>query len=432
NLHPTEAYVILPPIESPDGGLYHYNPYLHALERRIALPEAFAKRVESHFQSPGFLLGMADIAWREAWKYGERALRYCHHDLGHALAAVSFAANLLGWKATALTSLSDDDISAVLGTSRTDWPEEESEHAQILLFISPAHRRAIPRGLPNDWVRALAGAAIEGRPNRLSPNHVAWPVIEETEQAARKDATPEMSVRFPDRPLVREPASRMSAAELIRRRRSAVAFDGQTTITRDQFVAILDKTLPRHGLAPFDLELGEPAVHLVLFVHRVIGLESGLYLLARRPEDLADLKRSLDRRFLWAEAPGPLPLYLLRAGDFQREAIQLSCRQTIAGHGDFSLGMLARFQSVLERDPWRYKRLFWEAGMIGQILYLEAEAHGVRGTGIGCFFDDEVHQMIGLRTNAYQSLYHFTIGGPVDDPRLTTEPPYGHLPKDRR
>ena len=35
-----------------------------------------------------------------------------------------------------------------------------------------------------------------------------------------------------------------------------------------------------------------------------------------------------------------------------------------------------------------YRRLFWECGLIGQVLYLEAEAAGVRGTGIGCFYDD--------------------------------------------
>ena len=65
--------------------------------------------------------------------------------------------------------------------------------------------------------------------------------------------------------------------------------------------------------------------------------------------------------------------------------------------------------------------------MIGQVLYLEAEAHGVRGTGIGCFFDDAVHEILGLENNQYQSLYHFTIGLPVEDPRLTTYPPYQHL-----
>ena len=29
--------------------------------------------------------------------------------------------------------------------------------------------------------------------------------------------------------------------------------------------------------------------------------------------------------------------------------------------------------------------------------------------------------------NQYQSLYHFTIGKPVEDPHLTTYPPYHHL-----
>ena len=45
-------------------------------------------------------------------------------------------------------------------------------------------------------------------------------------------------------------------------------------------------------------------------------------------------------------------------------------------------------------------------------------------TGIGCFFDDPVHDVLGLRGHAFQSLYHFTVGMPVDDARLTTEPGY--------
>jgi hypothetical protein len=49
----------------------------------------------------------------------------------------------------------------------------------------------------------------------------------------------------------------------------------------------------------------------------------------------------------------------------------------------------------------------------------------VRATGIGCFFDDPVHQVLGFADTAFQSLYHFTVGGPVDDPRLTTLAPYG-------
>jgi len=51
----------------------------------------------------------------------------------------------------------------------------------------------------------------------------------------------------------------------------------------------------------------------------------------------------------------------------------------------------------------------------------------VRGTGIGCYFDDLFHDLLGLSGDRFQSLYHFTLGGPVDDPRLRTLAPYAHL-----
>jgi hypothetical protein len=87
--------------------------------------------------------------------------------------------------------------------------------------------------------------------------------------------------------------------------------------------------------------------------------------------------------------------------------------------------MLARFEPVLRlRGPHAYRELFWEAGIIGQTLYLGAEAAGVRGTGIGCYFDDVMHDALGLRDRTWQSLYHFTIGASVEDARLRSAPGY--------
>jgi hypothetical protein len=133
--------------------------------------------------------------------------------------------------------------------------------------------------------------------------------------------------------------------------------------------------------------------------------------------------------FTWTRPPGcpqELPLFVLEAGNARRLAAQVSCGQAIAGESAFSLGMIAEFEPRLRREgPWFYRRLFWETGVIGQVLYLEAEAHGVRATGIGCFFDDPVHDVLGIEGMSFQSLYHFTTGGAIDDPRLTTLPPYG-------
>jgi len=123
-----------------------------------------------------------------------------------------------------------------------------------------------------------------------------------------------------------------------------------------------------------------------------------------------------------------LPLFLLAEGDARRAAQQTSCDQAIAADGAFAVAMLAEYREPLEAfGPWFYRRLYWETGVVGQVLYLEAEASGIRGTGIGCFFDDLTHRAFGLEGDRFQVLYHFTMGGAVEDPRLQTHPPYQHL-----
>ena len=125
------------------------------------------------------------------------------------------------------------------------------------------------------------------------------------------------------------------------------------------------------------------------------------------------------------DCPEWISLYLLEEGDVRQMAGALACGQAIAADGAFSLGMIAEFEPTLaEYGPWFYRRLFWESGLVGQVLYLEAEAAGVQSTGIGCFLDDPVHDVLGFENHQFQSLYHFTIGGAVVDERLTTLPAY--------
>ena len=87
NLHPTEGYVVLPQIDGLDlkSGLYHYAPKEHGLELRAEFRTEPVERLLAPFPSGAFLFGLTSIHWREAWKYGERAFRYCNHDVGHAI-----------------------------------------------------------------------------------------------------------------------------------------------------------------------------------------------------------------------------------------------------------------------------------------------------------------------------------------------------------
>jgi hypothetical protein len=62
---------------------------------------------------------------------------------------------------------------------------------------------------------------------------------------------------------------------------------------------------------------------------------------------------------------------------------------------------------------------------------MEVWRTGIRATGIGCFFDDVMHQILGIEDHSWQSLYHFTVGGPIDDRRLKTLAPNVHLESPR-
>ena len=439
NLHPTEGYLIAGAIPnlSDTPGVYHYAPMEHVLERRVVYDDADWRALSEGFPAQTFFAGLTSIHWREAWKYGERAYRYCQHDVGHALAALRLAAAMLGWRAVLLDELSDATIASLLGVDRDDgYHELERESPDLILAVfpqaSPASDAEVPRIELASFAEAVTRIAARpwtGTANRLSEDHEDWNVIRGVEDACEKPET-----KSPTRATVKSvesvphPACGQSAMRIIQQRRSAVAMDGETQIPRETFYHMMRRVVPSCCPIPWDTAPAPAQVHFGIFVHRVVGIAPGLYALVRENSAFDALRNAMNPEFVWDTpegCPASLPLYLLAGGDCRQAATAVSCGQDIAGDGAFSLGMIAEFEpGIRQRGAWMYRRLFWETGMIGQVLYLEAEAAGIRATGIGCFFDDPVHEAFGLGGRQYQSLYHFTVGGPVDDARLTTLPPY--------
>jgi SagB-type dehydrogenase family enzyme len=417
NLHPTEAYVVgqlAAPENGSDAGVWHYAPDRHALEQRCTITASAWREATD---PAAFLIALASIHWREAWKYGERAFRYCQHDLGHAIGAIRIAAALYGLHASLLPEWSHADIAALTGIDREqDYVDAEREEPGCVLLLSAA-----PAACDRVAVlTAIGDGQWAGRASQLSEDHVQWTFIDEIAVATRDPG------RMPiPRPVIRaaDAPSAYSAALLLQRR-SAVALDSVSSIEAAAFFNMLQHAMPT-GAPPWDALWWDARIHFALFVHRVDGVPPGLYVLVRNGSALDRLRAACGREFLWTHVHEALPLYLLARGDCRAVARRLSCDQDIAADGFFSLGMLADFDAGLaEGGASFYRHLFWESGFAGQVLYLEAEAAGARATGIGCFYDDPVHDLLGIRDHAFQSLYHFTIGIPVEDTRLTTEPGY--------
>jgi len=282
NLHPTEGYAVVPPLGEIDAGLYHYLARDHALERRATLGTEAAARLVALLPAGGFLVGLSSIHWREAWKYGERAFRYCQHDAGHAIATMRYAAAALGWRALVWDGLGDDRVSALLGLDReadfSDVEPADREHPDAALLVFPGgldpgfSPTASWQASAAEEVVALIRAGVStGRANALSPSHVEWEAIDLVARATRRPAG-EPPTACPgaqsSQPRPR-PSSRAPAATLILQRRSAVALDGRTSISARTFYAMLDHLLPRTGVAPWDVLPWEPQIHAAIFVHRI-------------------------------------------------------------------------------------------------------------------------------------------------------------------
>ncbi len=418
NLHPTEAYVFSSNVPGLDDGLHHYVSRDHALEQRC--------RTTGNPAPARLWIGLSSVHWREAWKYGERAFRYCQLDIGHALGALRYAAAALGWTATVVNGIADTALTGLMGLDRADdFSGVEREDADLLIAIDP--HPAADSGATNDIPDAFETRIGQwaGRANLLDPHpFYRWPVIDQVSRATHGHNTGARSDII-DYPPLRQ-ASEARAADIILGRRSAQRFDSKFTMSADIFYLLLDGLLAR-PVAPWDVWSFVPRLHPILFVHRVEGLEPGFYALPRHPGATRSLRETLRPDFSWQileSAPAHLPFFKLLPTDCRSIARTVSCHQWIASDGCFSLSMLSEFEPIVAANPWRYRQLHWEAGLLGHVLYLEAEAAGLRGTGIGCYFDDALHSLLGIRTMQFQALYHFTVGRPLTDDRIMTLPAY--------
>ena len=120
-------------------------------------------------------------------------------------------------------------------------------------------------------------------------------------------------------------------------------------------------------------------IQLYLYAHRVEGLQSGVYR-------------------LW---PGRAELEQIKSGDQRVAAAGLSLGQELAGNACVAFSMIGDLERAVRAHGDRgYRYVHFEAGAIGHRLYLAAEALGLGATGIGAFYDEEVHRYLNLATRA--------------------------------
>ncbi len=367
NLHPEESYLIT------EKNVYHFNVKDFALEKIAKSEEVLVEN--------GAVFILTSIPLRESWKYGKRALRYCLLDTGHAIAAARFSSNLLGWKMKHITEYADGELEKLIGLDKQNFYRNEEEIFEAAFYLYTDKK-------PKINFKAFKKLEFLLDYSPLTKNSIRWDIVFNTSKHLKREEsfTPE----FKDFPISFSP-SLFNAFEIIKNRRSALDFK-DVYIKKDEFLDILDKTLPRN-IPPFDTNAGLNKIDFVIFANRIDGLENGIYYLDRQ-------NNTLD---------------IIEKGDFSQAAKFINCSQDLGKNSAFSISMVIN-KSEIKKD-YHYKLAMFEAGMIGHILYLESEAKNLRGCGIGCFFDDLISIDI-LNNPNILSLYGFSIGKPILDERI--------------
>lgn len=397
NLHPTEVHLALPTMNDWEAGLYHYRVPEHALEQRGTgnWVRHLQATVAGALPAPALVVVFTTIPWRQAWKYRNRAYRYCLLDAGHACEALAIAARALGWEPRILGQFPDDTLQMSLGLE-DEWP-------LLVVFVGRPDGLAATVGARQPTLHA-------GWPNRLSAKPGRYPAIDEVHQATKTASRgpappcPATSGRIPHEAIaLPAPATSLQPFDrVVRGRRSAHDFlGGSKLMTQAQLATLLDMAcspMEADFTARPDPENSSTRLELMLFAHRVEGLEPGLY----------------------AYEPRQRQLHPLRQGDQQWIAAELSLGQAIAANSCVTFAMVANLEQA-----WRcygergYRYVHFDAGMLGQRLYLAAEALGLRCTGIGAFFDDELNHYLGLPEQR-QVIYELACGYALQDQRLIT------------
>jgi SagB-type dehydrogenase family enzyme len=381
NLHPTETYFALRAFTGMDDGLYHYRADRHAVELRSrgAWTQYLARALEIPWASESpLIVGLTSIFWREAWKYGERAYRYCCHDLGHAMMSVLLAARALGLPGGAVAHFSDLRLARAMVLA-------ESDEAPMAFLVFPPRSGSIE-------FSAAPVESVAGIPSELSAEEVRYELLlgihASTILPEPAGPLPRISMANSDivgsHAALPDPLLDVPLGLTVRRRRSALDFDARTPpMGRDELEQLLDFATRdwradwrgNFGGDSAHVERGADFVTLYIYIHRVRECEPGVYRWNHGNRTLEQLHRC----------------------NAQRVAAYLSLEQALAGNSCFTVSMVADLGEAARAFGNRgYRYIYFEAGAIGQRLYAGAEAQGWNATGIGAFYDDDVHRYLGF------------------------------------
>ena len=366
-LYPTEIYLAARDVQGLKDGLYHYNlEDFSLIHLAPGTPPPFV---------PAPALFLTAIYFRSAWKYRERAFRYCLLDAGHVAENIQLVCPTLGLAAAWETEFDDDALGAYLGL------DPDRERVLALFRLGDGPRATSSAAPPSQTRQALPGeppSLHDQTPQliRLVGRLTAQPLRPAPPRQPQEEPAAPAPIPLPD-PGGNDVAG-PSLVQALQNRRSRRNFKLEALSGNElsrALALILPPALDRH-------------VHLGLVTSSVVSLPDGHY--RYRPEQR--------------------DLILKKAGFLSPALGEAALNQEWVGRAGLVLAVSAPLP-LLEQvlGPRALRLAYLTAGRLGQRSYLAAEVLGWGCCGIGAFFDEELRQVLGLPAEE-SVLYLLSLG----------------------
>lgn len=247
-LYPNELYFQARGVDGIADGIYHYEVSSSslALLQSISNDLGLEPYLGYHTAMKGYLFLVSALYYRSAWKYKDRAFRYCLLDAGHLLGSVEMAALLKPHAVQMVYSLKREALNRMFGFEDREW------------FLSAA-TVAVPQQEQTVTAIEFELPYVDG-----SRTFEPFPLIEEAYEASAVLENCTKSVRAPKFTYQKE-----NLRETIFQRRSQRGF-AEGAITKGQFNYIMDV------IAQPILSDCEEEVNVYVVLNRVLDMPLGL------------------------------------------------------------------------------------------------------------------------------------------------------------
>jgi SagB-type dehydrogenase family enzyme len=421
-LYPIELYVISSKKDVSGGlseGVYHFCPGDFSLTQ-LRDGDYTAKLAEaaggnSNIRSAPITLAFTSMAWRNAWKYGDRSYRHWFWDSGVIAANLLAVAMSAGLRLAPLVmGFVDSEVNDLLCLKQ--GKEAAIVLAPLLIYGSTHVNYSGDSGTDDiGSVRAVANPRYLAISKRETDHPEIWKIHEASSLSSSEKVkgwlrgiappadtaattTRTDPLRYPQEPTneaeVEAAESKLSIGDVILRRGSTRRFSRSAAIPKSHLSTILYSSTRGVPLDFLDGEPGSSLLDIYLIANAVDGLSSGRYFYDRERNLLKQLEIKNERAS-------------------RSESGYLCLGQSLFSDASAVLFVMTDLEAVLKSLGNRgYRASQFEAGVVAGKIYLSSYALGLGASG-STFYDDAVTECFSPHAKSKVAMIAVGVGVPA-------------------